>query len=460
VARGGLRSGMSARERILVVDDDAAIRLWIKKRLEAAGMDVINAGDGETGLARFDDTITGVVMDLELPGMDGVACIEAIKQRSPETPCVMVSAADDLVRAVAAMKAGAFDYVHKPLNAEEFLLILQQALRTSRLDRENTLLRSTVSTGSMPEGWVGVSEGSQAVLRQVDRIAASDATVLVTGETGTGKTFLARLIHNAGPRADHPFVTVSCATLPRDLVEAELFGHEKGAFTGAAKEKPGRVQVAGDGTLFLDEIGEMPLSLQPKVLRLLQDREFERVGGSKTLRMTARIIACTNRDLVAQCDTGAFRQDLYFRLSVLPIHIPPLRERREDIEPMAQRFIARLSEKYGVGRQLAPEAIDAMRNYAWPGNVRELQNVLERAFTFATGDRIRPGDLTFLKTPGAAVAAAGAGGIAFAGRTLAEIEREALDRTLEACGGNKARAARVLGISEKSVYNKLKRYAG
>jgi len=441
------------KDKILIVDDNATIRLWVKKRLESAEMSCVAVEDGESGLDIVDESYSAVLMDINLPGKDGVECVREIGRRLPDLPCLMISASEDVGMAVAAMKAGAFDYIRKPLDGDELLLLLSRALRTGHLDKENRYLRSTLGAADLPKRWTGVSSHTSDILDKIERIADSDGTVLITGETGTGKSLLARLIHDAGCRASHPFVTVSCATLPRDLVEAELFGHEKGAFTGATREKPGRVEVAGEGTLYLDEIGEMPMSLQPKVLRLLQEREYERVGGNRTHRMQARVIASTNRDLVTMSTEGGFREDLYFRLSVLPLEIPPLRERRDDIEPIVTEFVEQLSQKQDAEIEISPDALEAMVEYDWPGNVRELQNVLERAATFSEDPIIKRPDLVFLGRR-----AGGAGQMSsLAGRSLQEIEKAAIEQTLEKCGGNKAAAARMLGISEKSVYNKINR---
>jgi len=446
------------KDKILVVDDDPTIRLWARKQLESAGMECVVAEDGESGLATVDDTYSAVLMDIEMPGKNGVTCVAEIKERFPELPVLMISAVEDVQLAVSAMKAGAFDYLRKPLDAEELLLLLNRCMRSGRLGRENRYLRSALDAPDLPRGWTGVSDASKDVLERMEQIADSDATVLITGETGTGKSLLARSIHEAGGRAKLPFVTVSCATLPRDLVEAELFGHEKGAFTGATKEKPGRVEVAGTGTLFLDEIGEMPLSLQPKVLRLLQEREYERVGGNRTRRLEARVITSTNRDLLGMSEEGEFRQDLYFRLSVLPIEIPPLRERKDDIAVLTRQFLEQLSSRRDTELKLTAAAEAALQEYDWPGNVRELQNVLERAATFAKRDTLDRKDIVFVghRAPRRAAAATGATA-SLAGRALADVEKQAIEQTLEQCGGNRAKAARVLGVSEKTIYNKIKR---
>ena len=444
------------KDKVLAVDDEPAFCRAVKMTLAEAGVECLTAPDAETGLATLDDSFTGVLMDLSLPGMDGIACIKEIRRRYPALPCVVLSGAGDIKDAVDAMKAGAFDYLRKPFDSEELLMILRQAMRSAQLDSENRYLRSALGTTDFPKRWIGVSKQSDDLLARMTRIAASDATVLITGETGTGKSLLARLIHNRGRRASLPFVTVSCGTLPRDLIEAELFGHEKGAFTGATQERPGRVEIAGKGTLYLDEIGDLPLSLQPKVLRMLQEREFERVGGNDTRRMEARVIASTNRNLLEMRDAREFREDLFFRLSVLPVDIPPLRQRKDDIDPIARTFLSHLTEKEGRAAKLAPEALQAMIAYDWPGNVRELQNVLERAFTFANSDLLAKADLTFLRS-GEPAAAAESHVMTLAGRSMAEIEKIAIEQTLAACHGNKAKAARMLGISEKTIYNKMAR---
>jgi len=297
--------------RILVVDDEKTIRSLVRIMVERAGYEVETAADGETGLQLLDNTFSAVMMDLRLPGKDGVMCISEIKQRFPDMPCVVISGADDVKYAVRAMKAGAFDYLRKPLDREELVLVLKQALHGCQLDRENRSLRGALETTNVPNRWIGISDQSKDVCNKTEKIAHSDATVLITGETGTGKSLLARLIHSAGKRAARPFITVSCGTLPRELVESKLFGHEKGAFTGAGRERAGRVEIVGDGTLYLDEVGDLPLSLQSKVLRMLHEREFERVGGNQTHRVHGRVIASTNRDLLGMCRAGEFREDLF-----------------------------------------------------------------------------------------------------------------------------------------------------
>ncbi|MBC8206369.1 MAG: sigma-54-dependent Fis family transcriptional regulator [Kiritimatiellales bacterium] len=439
--------------KILVVDDDHLITTMVEKVLSAAGMHVVSCGDCESALTTINESFSAVLMDLSLPRMDGILGIMAIKDQFPDMPCLVISAEEDVRRAVASMSAGASDYLRKPIDHEELVMRVHHAIETVRASIENQVFRNSMNQSDAEESWIGVSPKSLHVLERARQIANSDATVLITGETGTGKSLLARYIHSISALSDKPFVSASIASLPANLIESELFGHEKGAFTGAACEKPGRVEIAKDGTIFMDEIGEMPLSLQPKILRVLQEREFERVGGTQTHKMSARVIACTNRDLRRMCETGRFRQDLYFRVSVLPIEIPPLRERPDDIEALIDRFIAHLSAKTGQGKSLTPDARNALLKYHWPGNVRELQNVLECAFTLSPGASIPSNQLNFLFDSPAEIVAS----TSLAGRTLAEIEKLAIEQTLDSCDGNKAHAARTLGISEKSIYNKMSR---
>jgi DNA-binding NtrC family response regulator len=442
--------------RVLAADDDAAMRGLIRHSLEKAGMEVVLAVDGDEALQRFDESFRVVLLDLHMPGRDGLACLAAIKQRRPATPCVMISAESETKFAVAAMRAGAFDYVTKPLNAEELVLLVRQAARTDELGRENTALREALGGARTNCRWIGRSAASKDILKKVVQIARTDSTVLITGETGTGKSLLARVLRDVSPRAAAPFVTVSCAALPRDLIESELFGHEKGAFTGAVRERPGRMELAGAGILFLDEVGDLPLATQPKVLRALQEREFERLGGNTTYRLEARVVTATNRDLEQMCAARTFRRDLYYRLDVLRIHLPPLRERREDIPAIATDFLETLAGPDHPALQLSGNALEALLYYPWPGNVRELQNVLERAVAFAEGDQITAADLD-LKPPAASPTTAG---VSPAARlptvNLDELERRAIQQALDETKGNKAEAARRLGISEKSIYNKIK----
>jgi DNA-binding NtrC family response regulator len=443
------------KSRVLLIDDDKSICAWMRVQLAGVGIESVEAYSAEEGLRTLDDSFMMAFVDLHLPAMDGAACIAEILKQYPDLPCVAVSASEDVSEAIGAVKSGAADYLRKPLDVDEFMLVVERVRQTGRLSRENRLLRNALAGSERPVSWIGASTQSEQLVADLPKLAESKAPVLVLGETGTGKSFFSRLIHSAGSRREKPFVTVSSGTLPRDLVESELFGHDKGAFTGATKERPGRVELASGGTLYLDEIGDMPLSLQPKILRMLQEKEFERVGGNKTLHMNARIISSTNRHLSELCDSGEFREDLFYRLNVLPVIIPPLRDRKGDIEPIANRFLTELAEGEEP-HKLSSEAVEAMMRHDWPGNVRELQNVLERAATFADGKVIEARDLLFVRQR--AGIAAGFAGASLAGRPLSDIEEEAVKATLDLCDNNKAKAARILGISEKSIYNKLQRF--
>jgi DNA-binding NtrC family response regulator len=443
---------MKTAIRVLAVDDDADLLMVLSGLLEAAGMQVTTADSGEEALEKLDDTFAVALLDLNMPGMDGIETLQRMKERVPELECIMVTARKDAHSAVRAMKAGAFDYVTKPPDADELLILIRRAAEAGRLARENAGLRAALGSADGTQRWIGSSPASKLLLKRVDQVARTGAPVLITGETGTGKSLLARMIHDLGSRAGKPFITVSCAAIPRELVESELFGHEKGAFTGAAGERPGRMEIAGTGTLFLDEIGEVPLGIQPKILRVLEEREFERVGGNETLHMEARIIAATNRNLQAMCAENEFRVDLFYRLNVLHLEVPPLRERREDIRPLAEHVLAQINQDLGTTKTLSEKAWDKVVNAEWPGNVRELQNTLERALTFAETETLDSNDLWIEKKSAAAAAPQ-----TLANMPLEAVEKRAITETLQACNGNKAEAARRLGISEKTIYNKIKR---
>ncbi len=440
--------------KILVADDDEIVRGVLEEALLEADFEVVSAHDGQEALALLSDAISVAVLDLRMPHRDGLECLQVIRKQYPDIETIICTASGDVSDAVRAMKDGAFEYLTKPVNIEELVELVERALASRELKEENRRLRQAIAAPRTEVSFIAESPPSRQLLKTVERVAPLDSTVLITGESGVGKGLLARLIHSRGPRATEPFVTVSCTALPRDLVEAELFGHEKGAFTGAHDRRPGRVEVASGGTLFLDEVGDLPLDLQPKLLTFLQDRSFHRIGGNRTIEVDVRVIAATHQDLKALCKEKKFREDLYFRLNVLPLHVPPLRERKEDLAPLIDFLLERIAKSRNRERhQVADKTIEALFRYAWPGNVRELENVLERVTAFADGDSIQVDDL-----PPELHDARPAGQVAsIGGMKLMDIERIAIIQTLELCRGNKSKAARTLGISEKSIYNKMKR---
>ncbi|MFN3485437.1 MAG: sigma-54-dependent transcriptional regulator, partial [Planctomycetota bacterium] len=373
-----------------------------------------------------------------------VAVLEEARRAAPDVPVLIVTAHGTVESAVGAMKKGAYDYILKPFRLEELEALVERALAHRRLERENEVLRARVGDAADPEAIWGPA--TRDVWALLERAAQSDATVLITGESGTGKEVAARTLHRLSPRRAAPFLCVNCAALSAGLLESELFGHEKGAFTGADRLRKGRFELADGGTLLLDEVGEIAPGLQAKLLRVLQERAFERVGSSRTRRVDVRLVATTNRDLPAEVARGRFREDLYYRLNVLPIRMPPLRERREEIPLLAGHFLARHRKR------IAPAAMRLLCAYDWPGNVRELANLLERAAVLCPGDEISADMIApWLEAPSR-------GPSSLVGMTLEEIERRAIEENLKACGGNRERAARVLGISARTLRDKLKKW--
>jgi len=433
---------------VLVVDDEEGLRDFIAEVLEDVGHDVTVAGDGAEAAGRlanrgFDLLIT----DLRMPRMDGMALLRRARAEQPEMEVIVLTAHGTVETAVEAMKLGAFDYLEKPIGSPDQLrLIASRALerRALRAFRD----RATRDASALPPLTWG-DPVMQPVVDSLRRVAGTNTSVLLSGESGTGKEVAARTLHAWSPRAAGPFVAVNCAAMAETLLESELFGHERGAFTGATAARRGRIELADGGTFFLDEIGEMKPDLQVKLLRVLQDRRFERVGGSRTIEVDVRWVSATNRDIDAIRETGQFRDDLYHRLAVFPIRVPPLRERKQDILPLAATLLDRITRDIGRGNlELSGEARDLILLSPWPGNIRELANALERAVILAEGDVIRPDHLQ-IETPV---------GTRSARRTLEDIERTAIENALAATGGNRRQAAERLGIGLRTLYDKLKRY--
>lgn len=374
---------------ILVVDDEPNIRRVLSAVFEKAGYQVLTAENGRKALdvISSEPGLDVVVCDLIMPDLNGVEVLEAAREINPGLSVVMITAHGTIKTAVDAMKIGAFDYITKPFDMDEIKLVVKNAIERSELLKENTQLKQELKSRYKFEGIIGNSGKMQEVYKIVERVANSNATVLIRGESGTGKELIARAIHYNSPRAVKPFVAVSCAALPETLLESELFGHEKGAFTGAAGRKAGRFELANQGTLFLDEVPEISPAMQVKLLRVLQEREFERIGGTKTLRVDVRLIAATNRDLEQAVANGEFRADLYYRLQVIQVFLPSLRERREDIPDLVEHFLAKFSDQNGKSlKYVSQETMDMLMHYSWPGNVRELENAIERCVVLADGD--------------------------------------------------------------------------
>jgi DNA-binding NtrC family response regulator len=365
---------------ILIADDDPVTRLLFKKYLESAEFEVITAVDGADALEQMTKDVMLAVLDLNMPNLSGVDCLKQIREKFPSCEVLIVSGVGQIHDAVQAMKEGACEFITKPCEPDAFIAHVRSAVRTSELARQNQRLQQVVEMPASSSSLVGDSDVTNELLKRVSKLANFDSTALLTGESGTGKTTIARLIHDQGPRSGHPFIAVNCASLPRELIEAELFGHVKGAFTGATNSRPGRAEIAAGGTLFLDEIGDLPLELQPKLLTFLQEKTLQRIGSNETVKVDVRLIAATHQDLFEMCGERRFRSDLYYRLNVLQIEVPTLRARRADIPILAHTIMDRITRRRGgLEISLAPDAIRALQQYDWPGNIRELENVLERA---------------------------------------------------------------------------------
>ena len=449
-------------EKILVVDDDPLSRDFLAEALRTLRYEPIAAACAVEGLALFHKEAPDLVLsDLKMPGTDGIQFLQQIKKASPETPFVLLTAHGTVEAAVSAMKLGAADFLLKPIAPEALEVVLSRADRDGRLRKENEYLRGEIHGDG---DFVGQSPAFESLAAEIQKVARTKATVLITGESGTGKERVAHKIHYSSPRSKGPFVRVNCAALSSTLLESELFGHEKGAFTGAVQKREGRFELADGGTLLLDEISEIPMSLQAKLLRVLEEEEFERVGGTKTMKVDVRVIATTNRNLHSEVRRGKFREDLFYRLNVLPIQVPPLRDRREDIPALAEHFLRRFAAQQGSRvASFSAEALEELRRYAWPGNVRELENVVQRLVVRDPGPAVRPSDLAGHLQAAGCIAAEGsedAAGLvqSLVGRSLADIERDVILNTLAATGGNKSEAARILGVTARTLSNKMKLY--
>ena len=458
---------MSAHPRILLVDDDAAHRAMLRTMLRSWGYEVADVDDGDAAIdAVREAPYDAVLTDVRMARVDGITALRDILSYNPALPVLLMTAYSSVETAVEALRLGAYDYLTKPLDFDQLRATLARALEHSRLQVENRELRRQLADAKTEAaaGILGRSLAMREMLRMVATVAPTEATVLITGESGTGKELVARAVHTGSPRVNNPMVTVNCAALPENLLESELFGHEKGAFTGADKRREGRFVQANGGTLFLDEIGEMPMSVQAKLLRALQQGEVQRVGSDTPMHVDVRILAATNRDLLEAVKERLFREDLYFRLNVISIHVPPLRERDEDIPLLAAHFLQRFAERNRKTlKGFSPQALDALLRYPWPGNVRELENALERAVIMCTGDTVTERELPLSLSTQPAEGEAALAQPAhepgeLAGLPLEELERRAILQTLRDVDDNKSEAARRLGITRATLHNKLKRY--
>ena len=447
------------RPTILLIDDDQSLRRVTEFTLHEAGYRVITAVDGAEGLHLFgQENPALVITDIQMPGLSGYEVLKGIKGQSPAALVIVITAYGTVEKAVEAMKLGAYDYLTKPFSRDELTLTVGKALAYDGLREENRKLREELTDKADFSRLVGMSESMREVFALVRKVAASEATVLIGGESGTGKELVARAIHSGSERQGGPFVAVNCAAIPRDLLESELFGHARGAFTGAIKERKGKFEQAEGGTLFLDEVGDLPLDLQPKLLRALQEREIEPVGGTAR-RIDVRLVAATNRDLEAALGEGAFREDLYYRLAVIPLHLPPLRERRDDIPLLVRHFL----DKHGKNPPVvcSEAALEALADYDWPGNVRELENAVERMLILRRGAGIELDDLPpkiRRSRPSVSAPVAGVLNLPEEGYPLEELEKEAVLEALRRNDWNQTRAATFLRIPRHTLLYRMEKY--
>jgi DNA-binding NtrC family response regulator len=440
------------KSRILVVEDEEKLRRVIELHLAACGYEVEKAGTAEEAL-RLADRADLILTDLRLPGMDGIELLSILQRQDSRIPTVVMTAFGSVEKAVEAMKAGAVDFLMKPFSLDHLEAVLAKALEFRALRDENRQLREELGRRYSFENIVGRSPAMQEIFATLMRVAPTRATVLLAGESGVGKDLIARAIHHHSPRRDRPFVKINCTAIPENLMESELFGFEKGAFTGAVVAKPGKFEQADTGTALLDEIGDVPGGIQVKLLRVLQEREFERLGSNKTRHIDVRILAATNRDLRAALEEGTFREDLYYRLNVVPINIPPLRERKEDIPFLAEHFVRKVSREVGAkADSISEAAVHKLSEYRWPGNIRERENVIERSLVLSTGSRLEASDI---KLDAIARSANSVPTFLPDGMTLDEHEQAIIREALRRADGNKSQAARLLGLTRNALRYRL-----
>ncbi len=443
---------MVGRFKILVVDDELIVRESMVGWLKKGGYQVESAGGGIEALERMEEAAYDLLfLDIKMPDMSGIEVLKTVKTRYPSTMVVMITAYGSVETAVEAMKLGANDYLMKPFEPEQLALLVEKLQQHKRLIEENQLLREQIATAAADRfhDIVGISDAMQRLYQLIDEVAAVDTPVLIRGETGTGKELVAKAIHARSPRRYGPFIAINCGAFTESLLESELFGHEVGSFTGATKAKKGRLELARGGTLFLDEIGEIPMKMQVDLLRVLEERCIHRVGGTRDIPVDFRLVSATHKDLSKEIEKGHFRQDFYFRLNVIEIEVPPLRERREDIPVLAEHFLARFRRETNKPVEgIQKDALDLLTAYDWPGNVRELENAVERAVVLAKSRTLKKDDFAFLFR----------GTAPMEPHSLREMERLHIQRILKLCGGNISRAAKLLEINRTTLHNKIKKY--
>lgn len=438
------------KESVLLIEDEKLMRVTLEDALVTAEYEVVSFELGEEAVSNFKaENFDIVVTDVRLPDISGLDVLKEIRDRA-DTPVIVMTAFGTIKDAVEAMKLGAFDYITKPFSLDEFLLLIERALDVKRLKEENTRLKKDLSRCYCFPNIIGESEKMKKLFAMVGKVAVSDSTVLILGESGTGKELIATTIHYQSKRMDKPLIKVNCSAIPEGLIESELFGHEKGAFTGAVRKKPGRFELANSGTIFLDEIGDLPLAVQSKILRVIQERTFERVGGTETLKVDVRIVAATNKDLEKEVKSGRFREDLFYRLNVIPVTLPPLRERREDIPALVAFFLGRYKSRE---IRFSKEAMNQLVKYDYPGNIRELENIVERCVTLSPDDLIGKIDL-----PACMSKKDTCDQKASLSSVAADAEKEYIIKILRSTKNNKTRAAEMLGISRKNLWEKMNAY--